>query len=203
MSGEQTTKHRVALYGGAFNPIHNGHLATVALLLADGQVDSVVVLPSGDRPDKKASVRAADRVLMAERAIAEAFPNDARVTVSDLQATGQVGYGTIDLVDHFLQQPNTETYVVIGHELLPDLTSWKESARLCSIAQFLVVHRPGSSLGGLPKGVRASVIHAPYQAGVLVSSSTIRELLIQGLSCAGLLPPSVLAFCKERGLYGV
>lgn len=197
-----STKKRIALYGGAFDPIHNGHLATIGLLLASGQVDKVLVVPSGDRPDKQQNVSAADRLLMTRLAVQEAFPHDLRVEVSDLHAAGKVGYGTIDLVDHFAKQADTDVFVVIGHELLPDLSSWKESARLCALAQFLVVQRPGSPGGELPKGLNATFLHVPYQAGVLVSSTTLRAVIAQGLSCAGLLPPSVIAFCKDRGLYG-
>lgn len=202
MSGDQKKMTRLGVYGGAFDPIHNGHLATIAQLLASGQVDQVVVVPSGDRPDKKVTVSAVDRLLMTERAIGEAFPNDARVSVSDLHVSGKVGFGTIDLVDYFKKDPAVETYIVLGRELLADLPKWKESARLCSTAQFIVIERPGALIGAVPSGLRTSMLRSNYQAGVLVSSTTIRELLSQGLSCAGLLPPSVVAICKERGFYG-
>lgn len=201
MSETATSKTRIALYGGAFDPIHNGHLATIAALLASNQVDKVIVIPSGDRPDKKVNVSAADRLEMARGAVVEAFPNDNKVEVSDVHALAKVGYGTIDLVDHFSKEPHCEVFVVIGHELLPDLPSWKESARLCAQARFLVVNRPGSSLSALPKGINATLLNAPYQAGVLVSSTTLRTLIAAGFSCAGLLPPSVVAFCRSRGFY--
>jgi nicotinate-nucleotide adenylyltransferase len=191
----------VALYGGAFDPIHNGHLATIAALLASAQVDKVVVVPSGDRPDKKVNVRAVDRLEMVRSAVDEAFGTDPRIEVSDVHALAKVGYGTIDLVDHFSKDTNLEIFVVIGHELLSDLPSWKESSRLCAQARFLVAQRPGSSLSSLPKGVNATLLNAPYQAGVVVSSTTLRTLLAAGLSCAGLLPPSVVALCRDRGFY--
>jgi nicotinate-nucleotide adenylyltransferase len=197
-----SSRKRIAIYGGAFDPIHNGHLATIGLLLASGQVDSVVVVPSGDRPDKKTNACAADRLVMTKLALEEAFPNEPRVVISDIHATGKVGYGTIDLVDYFLKQTDTDVFVVIGHELLPDLPSWKESTRLCALANFLVIQRPGSCAGELPKGLKVTTLHESYQAGILVSSTTLRTLLAQGVSCAGLLPPSVAAFCRERGLYG-
>jgi nicotinate-nucleotide adenylyltransferase len=193
--------NRLAIYGGAFDPIHNGHLATIAQLLASGQVDSVVVVPSGDRPDKNVTVSAADRLKMTRLAIEEQFPNDPRVAVSDIHATGKVGYATIDLVDHFIKQPHTSPYVVLGHELLKDLPMWKEEARLRSVARFLVIRRPGVVVTELPHDISAEWLHAPYEAGVLVSSSGLRELLAKGLSCAGLLPPCVVAFCRSHGLY--
>jgi len=201
VNGTMPSKTRVALYGGAFDPIHNGHLATIAALLASNQVDKVIVIPSGDRPDKKVNVRAVDRLEMVRSAVAEAFDKDARVEVSDVHASAKVGYGTIDLVDHFSKDTSLEIFVVIGDELLSDLPSWKESSRLCAQAHFLVVQRPGSSLSALPKGMNATLLHAPYQAGVLVSSTTLRTLIAAGFSCAGLLPPSVVALCRDRGFY--
>jgi nicotinate-nucleotide adenylyltransferase len=192
---------RLAIYGGAFDPIHNGHLATIAQLLASGQVDTVVVVPSGDRPDKRSAVSAVDRLQMTRLAVEEAFPGDPRVSVSDLHATGKVGYGTIDLVDHFMKQPEVVPYVVLGHELLVDLPKWKEEARLRSVARFIVIPRPGAVAAELPQGISAVWLRSPYDAGVLVSSTTIREMLGKGLSCAGLLPTSVVRFCRSNGLY--
>lgn len=202
MSNGQGKTSRLAIYGGAFDPIHNGHLVTIGHLLASGQVDQVVIVPSGDRPDKKANVSAADRLFMTRHVIAEAFPGDPRISVSDIHALGTVGYGTIDLVDYFKRTPGIEPYVVIGRELLADLPQWKESARLRSTAQFLVIERPGTSSGPLPVGIRATVLQTSYEAGINVSSTTIRGLLSQGLSCAGLLPQSVIAICRARGFYG-
>lgn len=202
MSSGQPKTTRIAIYGGAFDPIHNGHIVTIGHLLASGQVDQVVVVPSGDRPDKKANVSAADRLFMTRHAISEAFPGEPRISVSDVHALGTVGYGTIDLVDYFKRAPGVEPYVVIGRELLADLSQWKEGARLRSSAQFLVIERPGTSPGPLPAGVRATVLRTLYEAGITVSSTTIRDLLSQGLSCAGLLPQSVIAICKARGFYG-
>ena len=193
--------NRLAIYGGAFDPIHNGHLVTIAQLLASGQVDSVVIVPSGDRPDKKITVSAADRLAMTRIAIEEAFPSDSRVSVSDIHATGKVGYGTIDLVEHFLKQTDTAPCVVIGQELLGDLPAWKEISRLRSLTSFLVIRRPGTVAPELSHDISASWLSSPYEAGVLVSSTTIRAMLAQGLSCSGLLPPSVVAYSRSHGLY--
>lgn len=197
----QGNKKRLAIYGGAFDPIHNGHVVTIAQLLASGQVDSVVVVPSGDRPDKSISVSASDRLAMTRIAIEEAFPDDPRVSVSDLHATGAVGYGTIDLVDFFLKQTNTAPCVVIGQELLKDLPAWKEIDRLRRVTSFLIIRRPGAVALGLPQDMSASWITSPYEAGVLVSSTTLRAMLAQGLPCSGLLSPSVVGFCRSKGLY--
>lgn len=192
---------RVALYGGAFDPVHHGHLATIAGLLASGIVDKVLVIPSGDRPDKKVTLSAAERLAMTKMAVEEAFPGDTRVEVSDVHASQRVGYGTIDLLDYFAADSTTEPFVVIGTELLKDLGSWKEGERLKKTARFIVIARPGVT-DEIPKELHVTPLAFPYEGGVLVSSTTLRELLRKGLSCAGLMPASVIALCKTRGFYG-
>ena len=62
MSSAAGGRRRLALYGGAFDPIHNGHLATIALILNSGAADEVLVIPSGDRPDKPNTIAAQHRV---------------------------------------------------------------------------------------------------------------------------------------------
>ena len=198
--GESSTankRDRVALYGGAFDPIHNGHLATIAALLASGQVDRVIIIPSGDRPDKALNAAASERVAIIEIAVREYFDGDGRVTVSDMHVAKKVGYGTVDLIDYFKKDVTVEPLVVIGCELLKDLSQWKDVE-----ARFLVIPRPGVKDLEIPKDVTATSLVIPYEGAVNVSSTTLRSLLAKGLSCAGLMPQSVVAYCKAHGLYG-
>jgi nicotinate-nucleotide adenylyltransferase len=197
----QGKRQRVALYGGAFNPLHNGHIATIAGLLSSGLVDKVVVIPSGDRPDKSVNTSAADRLEMTDRGIKEFFAGEGRVVVSDLHVAQRVGYGTIDLLDHFKKDETVEPWIVIGAELLKDLPAWKESARLKKEGRFLVIKRPGFESVAIPKDIQATVVATPHPVGVNISSTILRDMVSRGLSCAGLMPSSVIAFCQERGLY--
>jgi nicotinate-nucleotide adenylyltransferase len=199
-SGE---KKRIALYGGAFDPPHNGHMATIALLLNSGSCDEIVVVPSGDRPDKQYGATVEDRLTMTRSALAEAFVNDPRVVLCEEHAAGKIGFGTIDLVDYFKKtRPASDLLVVIGTELLKDLHTWKAAERLRALATFLVIARPGASTFEAPAGWRCERLNAPYDAGVLVSSTTLRTLIAQGKSVAGLVPASVAKYCIHKRLYG-
>ncbi len=192
---------KTALYGGAFDPLHSGHLATVAALLSSGVVDEVFVIPSGDRPDKPQATRAALRLEMCRLGVDEAFKGDSRVIVSDLHAAQRVGYATIDLVRHFAADSSREIVIVIGHELLADLPQWKEPSELQASAQFLVVRRPGVASMAASAGWRVTEFSYPYDAGVNVSSTLLRTLLKEGKSCAGLMPGIVERFCIQEKVY--
>jgi len=190
-----------AIYGGSFDPLHNGHLATIAQLLNSSRVDEVVVVPSGDRPDKSSRASGEHRIAMVLLGVSEAFAGDARVTVSDLHVSKRVGFGTIDLVDFYRADPTREVLVVIGHELGADLVQWKESDRLRLEADFLLVSRPGYSVPAVPDGWNINTLASSYEGEVLVSSTSLRKLLQEEHSCAGLMPACVIEYCRAHKLY--
>jgi nicotinate-nucleotide adenylyltransferase len=197
------SKRRVALFGGAFDPFHRGHSAAIQHLLEKDSVDRVVVIPSGDRPDKPGVLPAAERLAMTRIGVAASFANDTRIEVSDLQVTGKIGYATIDLVTHYAQDPSIEPLVVIGQELLPDLPGWVRSEQLRERATFLVLQRPGTK-AACPLPGWHCVISQPFDgSGVFISSTELRERLSRGERCEEVLSQEVYEYCRTRQLYGV
>ena len=195
-------QERIALYGGAFDPPHNGHLACISLLLNSGRVDRVLVVPSGDRPDKPEATAAVHRIKMTQLAVATEFSGDSRVAVSDMQTSGRVGFGTIDVVEYLhSEKPDAELLVVIGPELIGDLPRWKASEALRRNASFLIIPRPGVSGSFELEGWKLECLVAPHVGGVDVSSPVLRRILGKGSACGGLLPRDVVAYCKAHALY--
>ncbi len=193
---------RVALFGGAFDPFHNGHLATVSLLLSSGLIDQVLVVPCGDRPDKPHTSPAADRLAMAHLAVESRFCGDSRVQVSDAQVAGRAGYATVDLLSHFKKEmPSAELLVVVGAELVPELHTWREPETLKQLAHLLVVRRPGAPEPLMPAGWKATMLLQPYSDEVEVSSTELREKIAAGEPLQGLLPAPVREYCVQKGLY--
>lgn len=196
-----TQSGRIALFGGAFDPFHNGHAAAIKHVLRSGLVDTVLVLPSGDRPDKRGVSPAHNRYDMAVLGVGERFGDDARVVVSDLHSSGRVGYGTIDLLRYFEKQGGSRVFVVIGDELLKDLPIWKEADDLKKRATFLVMRRPGGGTSSPLSGWNVTFLDPFESGGVTISSTELRERLARGESCEGLMPTSVARYCREKGLY--
>lgn len=192
---------RVALFGGAFDPFHNGHVASIQHILSANVADIVWVVPSGDRPDKQEISSAQARYEMTVLGVRELFGGDSRVVVSDAQSSGRVGYGTIDLVRHCRGTRVGEVFVVIGDELIADLPRWKDAEALRVEARFLVLERPGVELGPIPAGWRLSLLGQFVDGGVMVSSTEIRKRLSRGESCDGLMPRTVEAYCQQHRLY--
>lgn len=194
---------KVAVLGGAFDPFHYGHVAAIRHLLRSGKIDTVLVVPSGDRPDKPQVSSALDRLEMTRRGVRAEFAGDPRVEVSDIQVSGQVGYGTIDLVRYFETLSVKEPYFVIGQELLQDLPTWKDSAELQKKARFLVLQRPGAGDAEAARNWDVTYLEPFGACGIELSSTELRERLRAGIACDESMPKAVLMYCRERKLYCV
>lgn len=199
----QAVKKRVAIFGGAFDPFHKGHAAAIRHLLEKEEVDRVVVIPSGDRPDKPGVSPAQDRLAMTRLGIESNFPGDIRIEVSDLQVSGHVGYATIDLVQHFARDPSLELLIVIGQELLSDLPQWVRAGELRQRATFLILQRPGAHSTQPPPGWNCILSQPFHGAGVVVSSTELRERMRLGERCEDVLSQEVYEYCASRQLYAV
>lgn len=193
----------IAVFGGAFDPFHNGHIAAIKLLLSVPRIDRVLVVPSGDRPDKHGVSPAIDRFEMTRRGVEAELPQEPRVSVTDVQSRGAVGFATIDLVTYVRNQFGMEAGVVIGHELLKDLPTWHRAEELKQVAQFLVFERPGVGIEEPPPGWSVEFLSQFGDNGVQVSSTELRARLAAGERCEGLLPDVVRDYCTKKGLYRV
>lgn len=191
----------IALFGGAFDPFHNGHVAAITLLLSQPTISQVWVVPSGDRPDKTGMSPAIDRFEMTRRGVHAVFAGNPRVIVSDIQSRGSVGFATIDLIVYVQREQQTEVGVVIGHELIKDLPKWHRAEELRQAARFLVLNRPGVAIDEPPPGWRIEFLPPFGVDGVQISSTELRQRLAAGELCEGLLPEVVRSYCTEKRLY--
>jgi nicotinate-nucleotide adenylyltransferase len=193
---------RVAIFGGAFDPFHKGHSAAIAHVLEVEKMDRVIVVPSGNRPDKQGVSAAADRLAMAQLGVSESFAGDVRVEVSDLQVSEKVGYATIDLLRFFEGVSGTQVFFVVGQELLPDLPLWVNAQELKARATFLVLQRPGTSPVTSPAGWRCILSKPFHDGGVFASSTQLRLRLSRGERCEDILSEGVYQYCIQKKLYG-
>eukprot|EP00933_Yihiella_yeosuensis_P083035 TRINITY_DN97115_c0_g1_i1.p1 TRINITY_DN97115_c0_g1~~TRINITY_DN97115_c0_g1_i1.p1 ORF type:complete len:259 (-),score=48.72 TRINITY_DN97115_c0_g1_i1:362-1138(-) len=157
---------RVAIYGGAFDPITNSHLTCAAEIVHSGCADECWLVPCGPRPDKpKLKTPSVDRYAMCQIAVNATFSPDFPVQVSDIDTRRDQAAFTYDLLSNLqAEYPNYRFMFVIGSDWLqPDtnIASWtslnkdwkpgmpeseKEIVtgdKLLKEFEFLVVKRPG------------------------------------------------------------
>ncbi|MCR4669987.1 MAG: bis(5'-nucleosyl)-tetraphosphatase (symmetrical) YqeK [Saccharofermentans sp.] len=152
---------KIGLYGGAFDPIHKGHVAMIRGALDSGAVDMVIVIPSARNPFKpgKALTCAPYRYYMVKDVIDDLFPE--KVYLSDIEF-GIKGVSYTDTVvdkitdesyiSSFLEEQGIDSGIakedhrffwIAGSDCLETLWSWHNAKSLISKIGFLVALRPG------------------------------------------------------------
>jgi nicotinate-nucleotide adenylyltransferase len=191
---EGAVNSRLALFGGAFDPIHNGHLAVARAAASSFRLDRVLFLPAS-RPPHKPACHASfdDRCRMAELAVA----GDARFEVSRLEEGPGRSY-SIDTIEKVRAQsaPSHELFFVLGADAFAEITSWHRWPDVARAVTFLVVSRPGHAYHIPPEAhvERLDTLELP------VSSSEIRRKLAAGELVVD-VPPDVLGYIAARHLY--
>jgi nicotinate-nucleotide adenylyltransferase len=126
---------RVALFGGMFNPVHNGHLLIAEAAREKHRLSRVIFLPAGLPPHKKRPrTSAAHRLAMLRLAIR----GNPAFQISDWEIRqGRVVY-TYQTLEHFRRaRPKDSLFFLVGADSLKNLPHWRESHRLRKLARFI------------------------------------------------------------------
>ncbi len=206
------------LYGGTFDPIHEGHLA-VARAARAALGAKVYFLPAADPPHRpRPGATAEQRVRMI--ALAIAGEPDFLLDRRELDRTGPSW--TVDSLREVRGQlgPDAPIAWLIGDDAFRELATWHDWRSLFDLAHFAVAVRPGYSLDNLspalaeacqgrwtsdpdqvaqtPSGRLFRLSQPPHPA----SASGIRRSLGGGRGDRGWLPPLVAEYIRRQGLYG-
>ena len=197
---------RIGLFGGTFDPIHNGHLHIARSFADELDLESVILLPAGDPYHKTAPRTAAHhRLAMAEIA-AQA---DSRLAVSDCDIIRQGATYTHDTVQIFRQHfPAAELWLLIGMDSLLQLHTWHRWQDLVRQCRIAAAPRPGSSLAQAPAPLQSWLAEALPQGRLHIlraeplpiSSSQIRQQLATGHTSPD-ISPEVLSYIQQHQLY--
>jgi nicotinate-nucleotide adenylyltransferase len=181
----------IGIFGGVFDPPHNGHVALVQTAVRDLELDAVVVLVSSDPEHKITETPAVTRAQLAQAA----FPWCEVVLDSHART-----------VDELAVHPQWEDAAfLIGADQFADFLSWKEPDEVLRHVKLGVAAREGVSRDRLD-GVRAA-LQAPDRVIFFdlepwpISSREVRAQLAAGEDVTGLIPPDVYELIQGDDLY--
>lgn len=200
---------RIGLFGGSFDPFHNGHLRPVREAQRALRLERVIYLPTARPPHKpgRQAVPAWARYVMVELALLR----EPGMFVSPFELTpGRPAY-TIDSLEHFRRAfPDDQLVLLLGADNFAQLDSWKRWRELPELAVLAVLARPGEAeqglAGGWPPELRelAATDRVEFVANrpVETSSTELRRLLAAGGEPpAGAMPRLVLEYVRKYSLY--
>jgi nicotinate-nucleotide adenylyltransferase len=182
---------KIGLYGGSFDPIHNGHLILARDAMERLELDKVIFLPARISPHKldRPPAPPEARCLMLATAIADepCFEMDA----CEIEREGPSF--TIDTVQLFRNRyPGAKLYYFIGDDNLPELDTWRDIANLRESAHFVVLSR-----AGMPFLSEFPIITRHIE----ISSTEIRNRIARGLSVRYMVPLPACDVIAKLGLY--
>lgn len=179
---------RTGIFGGSFNPIHNGHIALARQLREVAQLDEVWLMVSPQNPLKQQEGLLADdlRLQMAQMALKD----DPFIKVSDYEFhLPRPSYTWHTLQSLQIDFPDREFVLLIGGDNWERFPFWYRSDDIVSNYRLVVYPRRGSDIdiAALPPTV--TVVEAEL---LDISSTDIRRRVRSGLPITGLVPDNIV-----------
>ncbi len=196
---------RIGVFGGTFDPIHNGHLRLARAFAEKMKLDQIILIPSAIPPHKMRTYMASgeDRLAMCRLAVAE----DPLFTVSDIEIARGGASFTVDTLEELTNTiSNAEFFLLTGADMFLSLSTWKRFPDIARMATLCTAPRDDGSLAKLQEyaaklersGARCKVMDLPLMP---VSSTAMREAIATRQSTEEWLHPAVAAYIREHGLY--
>ncbi len=196
------THLKIGLYGGSFDPIHNGHLVLIKTSLEKLGLDKIIIMPSGGAAHYKSEPALSapnHRVEMIRRAIDE-IP---KLEVSTYEIDqGRFCY-TINTLRYLREKypSNTKIYLLVGGDWIDRIPEWHEGEAILREFHVAVFSRPGYEYKLRQQENSSTNIHYIQMPLVDISSSDIRERAKQGKDIGEYVPQPVAEYIDRNKLY--
>jgi len=191
---------RIGLFGGAFDPPHNAHVALAQAALAQLSLSVLHVVPTGDAWHKARDLSpGVHRLAMCH----QAFAGIANLVVDDLELLRQGPSYTIDTLATLRQRyAGAEFFVVMGLDQAAVFDRWHQSDQILSWAQLAIAKRTleGQDKAATPEWHNRSHVqlHLPVMP---LSATDIRQRCRAGADLSALLSPAVIQYIHNNHLY--
>lgn len=192
---------RLGLFGGTFDPPHNGHVA-VAKDVADAlHLNRLLWIPAGE-PPHKAQQDVTPAPLRLEMVLA-ATSEDARFEVSDVETAREGPSYTVDTLGEVRRRfPHATLYFIVGADEYDALATWRAPEQVLELARLAVMDRGGArAADNVPDVAGADAAEFVAVERIDISSTRVRAHIAAGLDAADLVPPGVAAIIERAGLY--
>ena len=200
---------RIGVFGGTFNPPHNGHVTLARAAVAQLALDQLLIVPACVPPHKPLP----DRVTPQQRydmAALMAAPVGRCAQASDIELhrTGK-SYTSDTLRALHRQYPQAELWLLMGSDMFLSLHTWHETEVICELAHIAAFSRVEENIRAamvqqkqlLEQQYRAHVALLDNPQMIELSSTDVRAALAAG-GGQELVPEAVWGYIRRQQLYG-
>src|SRR5580765_6196048 len=133
---------KIAILGGTFDPIHNGHLAAAQSVADTFQVDEVHFVPAFSPPHKQS--RGITSPFHRFAMVALATVSIERFRASTIEVDAFERRYTVETLEAMKQTyPGADLLFIVGTDMYQEIETWKNFRRLFELAHLVIVNRPG------------------------------------------------------------
>ncbi len=201
-------KRRVGIYGGTFDPPHNGHIRAAQAFLRDVHSDALYIMPAAVPSHKQNSAVSKPEIRLA-LAHAAFDGLDERITVSDYEIMSDGVSYTYKTLMHFAEAEEAELYFLCGNDKFLSMGTWLHPEIIFSLASVVCVMRQKNPEAYSAVADAQKMYKERYGARTLViehhlpelSSSQIRQLSVDGGDVSPFIPEAVRLLIDACGLY--
>ncbi len=191
-----------AIFGGTFNPMHNGHYEMLDALERDPAIERILIMPDKIPPHKICDFLAEDSVRIDMCRIAAKEFSKAELCLIEFDREGKsYTYDTVILLKKMM--PDAELAFVCGGDMLVTFDGWYRYEELLSEIPFIVFRRSDiddTLFNNCVEKFKNLGMRITVKREVIscVSSTEIRK---DFSTAKKLLPPKILNFLNEKGVY--
>lgn len=191
---------RTGIFGGSFNPIHNGHVALARQLRQLAALDEVWLMVSPQNPMKQTAGLLADdcRLELARAALQHEPGIEASGYEMQLPRPSYT-WNTLQALRR--DYPDREFVLMIGGDNWARFGQWYRAADILRHYPVVVYPRRGAEACSLPPAADGARVRIVEAALIDISSTEIRERIRAGRSIRGMVPPAVADLISKNGYY--
>ncbi len=197
---------RIGIYGGSFNPVHNGHIRLARAAADEFLLDRVYLLPSRRSPHRSMSEYApdSDRLEM----VRLACRCDERLMASSYELEADRVSYTVYTVEHFRRKfPDSELFLLVGSDMLTSFESWHRYKDILAMASLCAVSRYDGDREELEKAAenlrKFGKVSICTCEPLEVSSTEVRKKIAKNEDFTCYLDKNVVQYIRSKGLYSL
>lgn len=197
-------KEKIAIFGGSFHPIHNGHILLAKHAMDSLGLDRVLFVVDRIPPHKTLADGASDaqRVDMLRLALQD----EPRFFVETMELEREGVSYTVDTLNELHQrEPNAEFYFLMGSDMLLSFMNWRKPDEIAKLCKLVCIVREGQSGGeeqaaeDLKNRIGADVILLSEVSPL--SSTEVRKRIFEAQPITGLVPAAQEHYIYLHGCY--
>lgn len=194
---------RIGIFGGTFDPVHNGHLIMAENVKDQMHLDEVMFIPSRIPPLKNAKDISDPEHRLNMLKLATEGNSSFKINDIELKMPGDEPNYTVKTLLKLREEYSAEQvkfYLIIGMDQLINLHKWKDPGKLFLLTEVIVINRPGYLIQQVENEYARRGIFVPVP-NIDISATDIRCRIKEKRTIKYLVPAEVEEYIYKNNLY--